>query len=154
MKKKNLFIITKNHSYEKIVEYLSGNVKLGENFLVSFDRNLLELIKKNKIFKKKNILDGNKIIENKIDFNGKKISFILKKLLGLNPDFYLSKFSELNNADNFYNDFLINDASLSIIKSRNISHIFSDIKLIGISNKISTDYYKFQKKKLKDYFSI
>lgn len=149
MKKKNLFIVTNNQSYERIVEYINQNINSGENFLISFDRNLLESIKKEKLLKKKNILDGNKIIENKIDFIGKKISFILKKLLSLNSDFYLSKFSELNNADNFYNDFLINDVSLSIIKSRNISHIFSDIRLSGISNKIHINYYKSQKKNLK-----
>ena len=149
MKKKNLFIITNNQSYERIVEYINQNINSGENFLVSFDRNLLESIKEKKILKKKNILDGNKIIANKIAVTGKKISFVLKKLLRLNSDFYLSKFSELNNADNFYNDFLINDVSLSIIKSRNISHIFSDIKLSGISNKIHTNYYKSQEKNSK-----
>ena len=53
MKKKNLFIVTNNQSYERIVEYINQNINSGENFLISFDRNLLESIKKEKLLKKK-----------------------------------------------------------------------------------------------------
>ena len=147
MKKKTLFIITDHYTYKKILNFLNNSsFRSSENFILSFNRILLEKIKRKKIFESQNIFDGNEIIEDRIDLNGKKISLILKKLLFLNSDFYLSKFSELNNADNFYTEFLINDVILSTIKKKKITNIFSDITLQNISNKINVNYFKSENK--------
>lgn len=155
MKKKTLFIITDHYTYKKILNFLNNSsFRSSENFILSFNRILLEKIKRKKIFESQNIFDGNEIIEDRIDLNGKKISLILKKLLFLNSDFYLSKFSELNNADNFYTEFLINDVILSTIKKKKITNIFSDITLQNISNKINVNYFKSENKNFINIFFI
>ena len=149
MKKKILFIVKDKKSYENFIKNINKFSDFGDKFLLSFNRELYEKITTHKFLKKNNIFDANHLIEKNINLNGKKISSILKKLLIKNSDFYLSKFSELNNADNFFYDYLANDAISKIIKKKNITDIYNFYNANKNLKKNNISFFEIEKKQAK-----
>ena len=154
MKKKILFIVKDKKSYENFIKNINKFSDFGDKFLLSFNRELYEKITTHKFLKKNNIFDANHLIEKNINLNGKKISSILKKLLIKNSDFYLSKFSELNNADNFFYDYLANDAISKIIKKKNITDIYNFYNANKNLKKNNISFFEIEKKQAKLTFFL
>lgn len=145
MKKKILFIIKDKKTYENIIENTDKFSEFNDKFVISLNRIFFEKIKNQKFFKKKNIYDGNDLIETNINLKGEKISSILKKSFVKNSDFYLSKFSELNNADNFFYDYLVNEVISDIIKKNNITYVYNYFRVKKIYKKENFNYFKSKK---------